>query len=125
MRIDYGVPATADPLLTKYDHKVSIVSSTIPVTITPKAAQQVLSIMRTKNIPAGYALRIGIRGGSGCGGHQLILGFDTKKDNDLAYNQESIPVLVDKSHMMYVFGKEVDFYEGADAKGFVFVEASR
>ncbi len=35
--------------------------------------------MRTKNIPADYGLRVGIRGGSGCGGAQLILGCALKK----------------------------------------------
>lgn len=94
-----------------------------PVTMTKKAVEHVLSIMKTKNIPAGYGLRIGIRGGSGCGGHQLILGFDKQKDGDVTYSQEGIPVYVDKKHMMYVVGKELDFYEGADARGFVFVEA--
>lgn len=94
-----------------------------PVTLTRKAAEQVQSIMRTKNIPADYGLRIGIRGGTGCGGHQLILGFDKKKESDLAYTQEGIPVYVDKKHMLYVVGKEVDFYEGADARGFVFVDS--
>lgn len=81
-----------------------------------------MSIMRTKNIPAGYGLRIGIRGGSGCGGHQLILGFDKSKEGDMTYTQQGITVYVDKKHVMYVFGKEVDFYEGADAKGFVFLD---
>jgi iron-sulfur cluster assembly protein len=93
-----------------------------PVTLTKKAAEHVLTIMQTKNIPPDYGLRVGIRGGSGCGGHQLILGFDKKKDADLAYTFEGIPVYVDKKHVMYVLGKEVDFYEGADARGFIFVE---
>jgi iron-sulfur cluster assembly protein len=97
-------------------------STQTPVTLSPKAAEQVLSIMRTKNIPDDYGLRIGIRGGHGCGGHQLILGFDKKKDSDITYTEAGIPVYVNKKHMMYVLGKEVDFYEGADAKGFVFVE---
>ena len=93
-----------------------------PVTISKKAAEEVQKIMRTKNIPADYGLRIGIRGGSGCGGAQLILGFDKKKDSDVTYPIEGIPVYIDKKHMLYVVGKEVDFYEGADAKGFVFVD---
>ncbi|HRI79540.1 MAG TPA: iron-sulfur cluster biosynthesis family protein [Cyclobacteriaceae bacterium] len=93
-----------------------------PVTISQKAIAEVRKIMQTKNIPADYGLRIGIRGGHGCGGAQLIIGFDKKKDTDLAYEVDSIPVYVDKKHTMYVIGKEVDFYEGADAKGFVFVE---
>lgn len=99
-----------------------MVNSPQPVTLTKKAAEQVQSIMRTKNIPEGYGLRIGIRGGSGCGGHQLILGFDKPKDGDMQYNQEGIQIYVDKKHMMYVFGKEVDFYEGTDTRGFVFLD---
>ncbi len=93
-----------------------------PVTLTPKAAAQVNAIMRTKNIPEGYGLRVGIRGGHGCGGHQLILGFDKPKDTDITYTLEGITIHVDKKHMMYVYGKAVDFYEGADARGFVFVD---
>ncbi len=93
-----------------------------PVTLSKKAAAEVQKIMRTKNIPAEYGLRIGIRGGSGCGGAQLILGFDKKKDTDLTYPMEGIPVYIDKKHLLYVVGKQVDFHEGADARGFVFVE---
>jgi len=92
-----------------------------PVTLTKKAAEEVRKIMKSKSIPEGYGLRIGMKGG-GCGGASLIIGFDKKKDNDLAYAMEDIPLYVDKKHVMYVVGKEVDFYEGADAKGFMFVE---
>jgi iron-sulfur cluster assembly protein len=31
-------------------------------------------------------------------------------------------VLVDKKHIMFLIGKQVDFYEGADARGFMFVD---
>jgi iron-sulfur cluster assembly protein len=91
-----------------------------PVTISAKAAEEIRKIMQTKNIPADYSLRVGIRGG-GCGGVSLIIGFDKKKETDLAYSVEGIPVLVEKKHTMYIIGKEVDFYEGADARGFMFV----
>jgi iron-sulfur cluster assembly protein len=100
------------------------VSSLLPVTLSQKAADQVLHIMQTKKIPPGYGLRVGIRGGSGCGGHQLILGFDKPKDTDMTYSQQGIQVLIDKKHVLYVIGKEVDFYEGGDAKGFVFVDTA-
>jgi iron-sulfur cluster assembly protein len=92
-----------------------------PVTISAKAAEEIRKIMETKNIPAGYALRVGIRGG-GCGGVSLLIGFDKKKETDLSYSVEGIPVLVEKKHTMYIIGKEVDFYEGADARGFMFVD---
>lgn len=93
-----------------------------PVTLSSKAAVEVKKIMETKNIPPDYGLRIGVRGGSGCGGAKLIIGFDKKKASDLAYVIDGIQVYVDKKHTMYVIGKEVDFYEGADTRGFMFVE---
>jgi iron-sulfur cluster assembly protein len=92
-----------------------------PVTISAKAAAEIRKIMQTKNIPEGYSLRVGIKGG-GCGGVSLLIGFDKQKASDLSYLVEGIQVLVDKKHTMYIIGKEVDFYEGADARGFMFVE---
>jgi iron-sulfur cluster assembly protein len=96
-------------------------SNVQPISISPKAATEIRKIMQTKNIPEEYSLRVGIRGG-GCGGVALMIGFDKKKTTDLSYSVEGIPVLVDKKHTMYIIGKEVDFYEGADARGFMFVD---
>ena len=96
-------------------------SSVKPVTISEKAADEIRKIMQTKNIPEGYSLRVGIKGG-GCGGVSLLIGFDKQKASDLSYTVEGIPVLVDKKHTMYIIGKEVDFYEGADARGFMFAD---
>jgi len=92
-----------------------------PVRISALAAKEIKKIMATKNIPAGHGLRVGVRGG-GCG-VQLILGFDTQKVTDLVYNHSGITVMMDKKHMIYLIGKQVDFYEGADARGFHFVDA--
>lgn len=91
-----------------------------PVTLTPKAAEEVRKIMQTKNIPADYGLRVGVRGG-GCG-VSLLIGFDKRKENDQSYTIEGIPVLVDKRHTMYVVGKEIDFYEGDEGRGFMFTD---
>jgi iron-sulfur cluster assembly protein len=92
-----------------------------PVTLSARAAEEVLKIMQHKNIPADYGLRVGIKGG-GCGGVSLMIGFDKQKPTDLAYTIGSIQIYVDKKHTMYLMGKEVDFYEGADARGFMFVD---
>ncbi len=94
-----------------------------PVTLTQRAAEEVQKIMQTKNIPKEYGLRVGAQGGSGCGGARLIIGFDKKKDTDLAYVLNGIQLFIDKKHTLYVMGKEVDFYEGAEAKGFMFNDA--
>jgi iron-sulfur cluster assembly protein len=92
-----------------------------PVRLSVRAAEEVKKIMQTKNIPSGYGLRIGIRGGHGCGGAQLIIGFDKQKDSDLAYTVSDIPIYVDKKHTLYVIGKEVDWVEGDTERGFTFV----
>ena len=90
-----------------------------PVTLTPKAAEEVRKIMETKNIPSDYSLRVGVRGG-GCAGVSLMIGFDKKKETDQSYTLEGIPLVVDKRHTMYVIGKEIDFYEGSEGRGFMF-----
>ena len=95
-----------------------------PVSLSQRAAEEVLQIMKTKNIPENYSLRLGVKGGGGCGGATLIIGFDKKKETDLHYKQGEIDMLVDKKHLMFLIGKRVDFYEGADAKGFMFIDAN-
>lgn len=92
-----------------------------PVSISARAASEIRKIMLTKNIPADYGLRVGIKGG-GCGGASLLLGFDKKKDSDLAYTIDGIPVYVDKKHTLYVIGKEIDFLENEQARGFMFID---
>jgi len=92
-----------------------------PVKLSDRAADEVKKIMQTKNIPAGYGLRIGVRGGHGCGGTQLIIGFDKQIDSDLAYTVNNIPIYVDKKHTMYVIGKEVDWVENELERGFTFI----
>lgn len=96
-----------------------------PVTISAKAAEEIRRIMETKNIPEGYRLRVGVRGGGGCGGASFVLGFDTKKESDLEYEFNHIPVLIDKRHTLYLIGKEVDYVASGDAQGFTFVDAAR
>ena len=92
-----------------------------PVTLTAKAIEEVKHIMANKNIPEGYGLRIGVKGGAGCSGMGYMLGFDKPKDGDISYVVEDITIHVEKKQTMYLVGLEVDFYEGADARGFTFV----
>lgn len=95
-----------------------------PVGISTRAIEEVKKIMETKSIPAEYGLRLGVRGG-GCNGLTLIIGFDKRKTTDLSYVIEGVPIYLEKKHAMYLIGKEVDYYEGAEAKGFMFVDAPK
>ncbi|HLT08512.1 MAG TPA: iron-sulfur cluster assembly accessory protein [Cyclobacteriaceae bacterium] len=92
----------------------------IPIEITDKARAEIKNIMANKNIPAEYRLRVGVKGG-GCGGVSYNLGFDTPKENDQQFEIDGIPVLMEKKHVMFLMGMKVDFYDGAEARGFTFV----
>lgn len=94
-----------------------------PVSISERAIAEIRKIMRTKNIPLEYGLRVGVKGG-GCG-VSLMIGFDKMKDSDHSYTVEDIPVYVDKKHTLYIIGKEVDFYEGEEGQGFTLVDVNR
>ncbi len=97
----------------------------LPTTLSLRAMDEIIHIMKTKNIPENYYLRLGAKGGGGCGGAQLIIGFDKQRETDLVYKQGTLDVLVDKKHVLFLIGKEVDFYEGADASGFLFLDKEK
>jgi iron-sulfur cluster assembly protein len=88
-----------------------------PISISEKAVEEIRRIIATKNIPADYGLRVGVKGG-GCG-VSLLIGFDKQKESDQVFSLSNITVLIDKKHTMYIIGKEVDFYEGEAGQGFV------
>ncbi|SEJ39221.1 iron-sulfur cluster assembly protein [Cyclobacterium xiamenense] len=91
----------------------------IPVNITSKALEEIRNIINTKNIPENYALRVGVKGG-GCGGVSYALGFDQQKEGDQQFNVEGLMVLIEKKHVMFLMGMQVDFHESNEARGFVF-----
>ena len=93
-----------------------------PIDISEEAAVEIRNIMQHKQIPEDYSLRVTIKGGAGCAGVKLTLGFDKVKPDDLALQVQDIPVLIRKREMMYIMGKKVDFYNEADARGFLFVD---
>lgn len=91
-----------------------------PFGITEKALKEINIILREKNIPGDYSLRVGIKGGGGCGGASFLLGFDQKKEGDEVFMIQGISVLMEKKHAMFLAGKEIDFEDGAVARGFIF-----
>jgi iron-sulfur cluster assembly protein len=92
----------------------------IPIKITEKAQEEIKNIIRNKNIPLNYFLRVGVKGG-GCGGMAYMLGFDKPKEDDQQFEIEGIQVLIEKRHYMFLMGMQVDFYDGNEARGFTFL----
>lgn len=99
---------------------ISTIEKPLPVSITARAASEIKQIMANKNIPAEYALRVGIRGG-GCSGLSYLLGFDKAKETDDSYTHpDGFGILIEKKHAMYVLGMQIDFEDGVNARGFIF-----
>lgn len=91
-----------------------------PITITDRAAEEIKKILTQKKVPEGYFLRIGVKGGGGCGGAAYTLGFDKEKDTDMSYMTKEITVLIEKRQMLFLIDLEVDFEDRRDERGFVF-----
>ncbi|WP_162417703.1 HesB/IscA family protein [Cyclobacterium roseum] len=91
----------------------------IPIHITSRALSEIKNIITNKNIPESYALRVGVKGG-GCGGVSYALGFDQSREGDQQFDVEGLSVLIEKKHVMFLMGMQVDFHESNEARGFVF-----
>jgi iron-sulfur cluster assembly protein len=96
------------------------ITTTAPVVLTDGAVTELKKIRAAQaEIPADYALRVGVKGG-GCSGFSYILGFDEIKENDNIFESNGLRVAMDKAHAIYLMGMEVDFINGLDNRGFTF-----
>jgi iron-sulfur cluster assembly protein len=91
----------------------------LPFHLSKAAEDEVKQIFASKKVPAGYGLRVGIRGG-GCSGISYLFGFDRRHPSDEVFAIEDIPVYVEKKHFMYIAGLKIDFEDGPHARGFIF-----
>lgn len=94
--------------------------NTPPVRISAIAKQEIIDTLKSNKIPEIYGLRVGIKGG-GCSA-QFLLGFDLPTENDQIFVIDSIKVIIDKRHLMYVIGTEVDFEETEEGAGFTVIK---
>ncbi len=90
-----------------------------PVNLTQGAIKELNRLMNEPGFETGQFLRIGVKGG-GCSGLSYVLGFDQKEEDDEIYEIEGIPVVMKKAHGIYLYGMQIDFEDGLNARGFVF-----
>lgn len=91
----------------------------IPVTLTPGAIREIRKIMSQDDFDNNQALRFGVKGG-GCSGMTYILGFDKLGENDLQFEIDGIPCIMNRSHGLYLHGMEIDWQDGLNNRGFTF-----
>lgn len=101
---------------TLLDHPMT---TTAPISLTDGAVEQLNQIRLQENIPAGYSLRVGVKGG-GCSGFTYVLGFDQPQENDEHFEIKGLNVVMNKAHAIYLLGMQVDFVTGLDNRGFTF-----
>ncbi len=90
-----------------------------PVKLTANAIAEVKRLMSEPGFEQGQYLRVGVKGG-GCSGMSYVLGFDKQEEGDDLFEIEGVPVVMKNAHAMYLFGMQVDFSDGLNARGFVF-----
>jgi len=92
----------------------------LPIKISERAIAEIATIIKEKNIPQNYFLRVGIKGGAGCSGVSFVIGFDKLKPGDTLFDYKGINILIEKAHTMFLIGVEIDFEDSAEERGFIF-----
>lgn len=87
------------------------------VTLTDAAAEKIRSMM-AKESKQGYALRFGVTTG-GCAGLSYEMKFQKNPyDNDIAFEQKGITVIVNQESLEFIQGVEIDYVDTLKESGF-------
>jgi len=87
------------------------------VTLTDAAASKIKAMME-KEGKTGYALRFGVVTG-GCAGLSYEMKFQKNPyDNDIAFEQKGIPVIINQESVEFVTGIEIDYVDTLRESGF-------
>jgi iron-sulfur cluster assembly protein len=91
----------------------------MPITLTEKAAAQVMRIIADQNVPSKLYLRMRVVGG-GCSGfqHKLDLDEQVNEKIDEVFEFHGVPVVVDKRSLMYLDNAQVDYHDELNRSGF-------
>ena len=91
------------------------------IEFTAIAKKEITNTLNSPQVPEGYALRVGLKGGA-CSATYL-LGLDKASDQDEVYDIEGVKVVIDRKHLMYLIGVKIDYTQTEAGMGFVIVKA--
>ena len=90
------------------------------ITVTEKAKSKAIELMSVENRPDSF-IRVGVDGG-GCSGLTYKLEFDNQiKDGDKVFEDKGMRIVCDRKSFLYLVGTELDFSDGLNGKGFLFL----
>jgi iron-sulfur cluster assembly protein len=91
------------------------------ITVTEKAKEKAIELMAKDNRPADSFIRVGVEGG-GCSGLTYKLEFDDQlKADDKVFEDKGMKIVCDRKSFLYLVGTELEFSDGLNGKGFVFI----
>ena len=91
------------------------------ITVTEKAKEKAIELMSKDNRPADSFIRVGVEGG-GCSGLTYKLEFDNQlKADDKVFEDKGMKIVCDRKSFLYLVGTELEFSDGLNGKGFVFI----
>jgi iron-sulfur cluster insertion protein len=89
---------------------------TLPVTVSPRAAKRIATIL--SNEGQGAMLRLAVTGG-GCSGFQYNFALDeTRMDDDLFIEESGARILIDPVSLDFLAGAEIDFTDDLIGQAF-------
>ena len=90
------------------------------ITVTERAKDKALELMKMENKPTDSFIRVGVEGG-GCSGLTYKLEFDNvKRPEDKVFEDKGVKIVCDKKSFLYLIGTQLDFSDGLNGKGFLF-----
>ncbi len=90
------------------------------ISITDKAKEKVLQLIKDSNLDETYFLRVGVVGG-GCSGLSYKLDFDNEiQPKDQVFEDKGIKIVTDLKSYLYLCDTSLDFSDGLNGKGFHF-----
>ena len=93
-------------------------TKTAPITLTERALEEVKNILKEKNVPAEYGLRVGVQGG-GCSGLQYKMDLvDGPANREIVVDSNRVRVVIDPKSALFVSGSELDFSDDLQSGGF-------
>ena len=87
------------------------------VSLTDKAREQVLELMKTEEDVQGKFLRVFVESG-GCSGYSYGMEFDDREEDDFVADFDGVVVLVDPKSAKFLKGMTVDWVTSWQETGF-------
>lgn len=94
------------------------------IELTAAAIAAVKQYEKELQIPAGHALRVGIRQKNETN-KRLLIGFDEKTDKDRETEVSGIRIIYHPGEVFFFAGMQIDYVEEPGRKGFTFTEQKK